>query len=259
MAIKQNRKYFIRSCLFVVIIVLHIACASNDNDSSDDENNFIIYGSGSQSENSSNPSFITKFIPSYSVTYGGSPTSTNMGFYSVYLSQNADCSEYSKVADYEDTPLNVDMIASPKLFSSSLNSGTYKCIIIKMSDIISFTADSTAVATHSSCVDTSTKYTFDLVRSGMALHDVDGNLVDAAGEWGNPIEGLIYLFFSTNKSEITVASSLQVFDLSTPIEITNENTTSITFYMDFSDRVNELETGGNYYCNLDSPSAMGIR
>jgi hypothetical protein len=58
--------------------------------------------------------------------------------YRAYLSENADCSSPIVLVDNGDTPQPFDMMTNPKLGEGSIPAKNYRCLIIEMSDHITF-------------------------------------------------------------------------------------------------------------------------
>jgi hypothetical protein len=78
---------------------------------------------------------------------GLSPSSVKITVYAVAISQNADCSAATSVATYPSGKV-FDFMANPAVFTGNISAGTYPCIILKMSDQVTFTPATTSTSGH---------------------------------------------------------------------------------------------------------------
>jgi hypothetical protein len=86
---------------------------------------------------------------SFAADSGLSPSSVQITIYSVSVSSNADCSNASAVATYPGGQI-FDFEANPTIFSGAVPNGTYPCVILQMSDQITFVPATTS--TTGNCV-----------------------------------------------------------------------------------------------------------
>lgn len=201
--------------------------------------------------------FLT-FTASLTGYSGANPGSVLIQVGGVWFSQNGDCSSPTNVFS-TDTPSAVDFMQSPTLgTNSSLANGTYKCVIVKMKDAITFT---TAAAT-SNCTSTTTQYQRDLCRTGTSTKDLDGVSTNCSGTSGNMSAGgvsnWVYLYISTftrvnntgNSFEPPTADQGQEgITLSSAMTISDTPTTW-KFVADFTGKV---DNEGGSECGLDAP------
>ncbi|MBT8488213.1 MAG: hypothetical protein KJO65_05205, partial [Gemmatimonadetes bacterium] len=126
---------------------------------------------------------------------GGSadPTSFIIGFYRFYLAENADCSSPVLLEDHGATPENHDLLTNPTLFTVSGTPGTYNCIVMRISDVLTFTSGET----FGPCV-AGTTYMTDTYRDGEDdWLDVSGSSIVGSGEDSAPVDNQVDVFFST--------------------------------------------------------------
>jgi hypothetical protein len=129
----------------------------------------------------------------------GDPSAVKIGVYAFYLSQNEDCSAPVLVANNGTTPVVKDFAQNPVLFTGTPDAGTYKCVILRMSDVITFQSAvaSTNCATH-------TDYTMDIYRAPDAdFLDVNGSPIVATGTDVSPSDDKVYIFASINPAAVT--------------------------------------------------------
>ncbi len=86
-------------------------------------------------------------LASPSVKAASDPENLFTKVYKMYVSENADCSDPVLVMDAEtvlgEALIPMDMLLGPTLGSGEIADGTYECIVLKMSDQMSFTASAT--------------------------------------------------------------------------------------------------------------------
>lgn len=178
----------------------------------------------------------------------GSPSSTTMKMYALYISTQADCSSPTLVQDYGSDGVDKDVFESGvTLFEGSPADGDYQCLIIKMSDVIRFKADSEAVNAASSPCSEGTEYSLDIYRtdSGDSWKDVNGAAITPHGASGSPEADTVYIFVSRNPSAIpsTTAHENQVGTLGSSLVVPGQ----ATFYADGSHQV----TNNDGSCGLN--------
>ncbi len=118
------------------------------------------------------------------------PLQLKVKVYSIYLSTSEFCTSPKQV--FNDTsPSYKNVLDHPTLGSASNAdgswNGTYKCIIIKMSDVIKFTP-----ATTDGTCQANTEYTLDVCGSGYSTKDINGNSSNCDSTDNTP-----YLYLST--------------------------------------------------------------
>ena len=93
----------------------------------------------------------------------GDPASFLVGLYSFHISENADCSgPFITAFDNGGAPATRDLTTNPEFFTASdVPTGTYPCVAMRISDILSFQSESSGGA----CM-TGVTYTGDVYRAG---------------------------------------------------------------------------------------------
>jgi len=222
----------------VAVALLFQACGS------DDDSNFKI--------KSSTTGAAASLVPT------GSPTALTLKIYSIRMSLNEDCTDSIEILNNGAEGAAVNFFTGPDLFNGVLPDGSYKCVMFEMDDVINFQADATAVATHASCVDTTTTYSHDIYREGESDDGLwvnsAGVAVDATGSRAVPGSDRISIFASRN-ADAAIAGALNVHPnqsliLESDLVVPGET----TFYADFANTVDE-NSGA---CTLEQ-GAFGFR
>lgn len=181
-----------------------------------------------------------------------------LNIYQILVSTNTDCSNPISLIDHGATPVEVNMVASPVLFSGSPAAGTYNCLIFKVSDTLAYQVDAAAVAAWPGvCADTTTEYRHDIYRTdngGSVFKDLDGALIPATGIKATPSEDVVYLIGSTTPADAVAAgyNVNQTFTLLSGLTVPGTS----TFYVDFEDGI---EDTGDSICTLEEGAGMGFR
>ena len=75
------------------------------------------------------------------MSFGGAGASSfKLKFHSIWFSPNADCSAPVQVMN-ADTPDYMDLASGGSIGNGTISDGTYKCVILEMSDTVKFTPD----------------------------------------------------------------------------------------------------------------------
>lgn len=187
----------------------------------------------------------------------GQPLELNLNLYALYVSPNADCTGAILVQDYGPTPVTKQFLASPTLFIGSPASGTYQCVVLKMQDIITFKANSVAVAANTSaCIDTNTVHTMDIFRiPENDWKDVDGNTIVATGTGPHDLgPDIVYTFVSTNPAAATggplALSANQMLTLSAPLIVPGSG----TFLVNAANSIDTVTHSSVDYCSIENLS-----
>ncbi len=129
------------------------------------------------------------------------PSSIQIGMYALWISQNADCSNAVLVQDNGTTAQYKDFVASPTLFTGTPANGSYKCVAVKMSDVIKFQS-ATAFA---QCA-LNTDYTIDIYRSDNSsdpsgvFKDINLNPITASGTDQAPVDDHVTIILTRDPS-----------------------------------------------------------
>jgi hypothetical protein len=173
----------------------------------------------------------------------------NFDFYALYMSTSTDCSNPVLVTNNGATPVSKDMAASgTTLFTGNPPDGTYKCIAIKMHDVITFRPDAFSAAAAGSQCNTATSYTFDIYRtnSGDSWKDINGAGITATGDGVTMGADQVFVFASTDAAALAAGSiaphSNQTVSLSSALTVPGNT----TFFSNFADQVTVTPT-----CGLD--------
>jgi hypothetical protein len=163
----------------------------------------------------------------------GDPASMSVGMYALYISANEDCSEPTLVADYGATAQLKDFMQSPVLFTGSPAAGTYKCVILKMSDVIGMVP----ATSFGACV-AGTFYAGDIYRDGETdWKDADLNPIIGSGTDEAPIDDHVAIFLTGNPAAVEArgASEHQVVLLHSDLIVPGQS----TFYWNAEGSVTE--------------------
>lgn len=177
------------------------------------------------------------------------PTVFKLGFYRLYLSSGVDCSAPALVHDY-GIKTEFDLLTSPTLFSlTGVPIGTYPCLIMTISDILTFVPE----ADDGPCV-AGTTYTTDIYRAGETdWLDVNGSSIIGTGTDASPMDDKVDIFFSTNPAAVIARgySPNQVGILGSPAIVPGAS----TFYWDGSGGVGD--DGGTCRMEPGTPPTFG--
>ncbi len=202
--------------------------------------NYTVYGG--HSATSTNSLSVTEKMGA------GEPSSVKIKMYAAWLCPGADCTSCTKLTDYGDTPQEKELYATkPILFEGAPADGTYNCVVIKMSDMLTFTPSADAVTKNpgGNC-DSTKEFTFDFYRAGSdgdsGWKDINGNIITPHGSPTAPVEDTVYLFMSTDPSKFVAPN---VFTLLTAATVPGNG----TFVMDFTNRVSTYYAGN--FCWLE--------
>jgi hypothetical protein len=188
----------------------------------------------------------------------GSPTSMKIQIYQILVSTSTDCSNPVSLIDHGATPVEVNLVNSPTLVNAAPPSGTYNCLILKMSDVLAYQVDAMAVAAWPGvCANTTTEYRHDIYRTdngGSVYKDLTGALITATGVKATPSADVVYLMGSTTPADAIAAgyNVNQTFTLLSHLTVPG----SSVFYADFSDGI---EDTGDGLCTLEEGAGMGFR
>lgn len=141
----------------------------------------------------------------------GDPASLLIGMYAFYISPNADCSAAVLVQDYGATASVKDFVNHPTLFTGSPDPGSYQCVAIKMSDVITVVPGTTFGNCHAGV-----QYPGDIYRDGETdWKDIDLNPITGTGTDSAPADDHVLLVMTRDTTAAIARgfSSNQVIDL----------------------------------------------
>jgi hypothetical protein len=136
------------------------------------------------------------YMPPDSGLPTGDPASMTIGLYALYISPNADCSSPVLVSDNGTTAVQKDFVQTPVLFTGSPAAGTYKCVMLKMSDVLHMKP----ATSFGPCV-TGTEYAGDIYRDGETdWKDPQLNQVVGHGTDSLPVDDHVTIFMTRDTS-----------------------------------------------------------
>ncbi len=191
----------------------------------------------------------------------GSPTSMKLRFYSLQISQNADCSGPYTVVQTFDPPREVNLFDNPTLFEGSPAAGTYRCLIFEADDLLKIVPDAVARAAFPQCrtLPPGSEYTTDLYRApDNDFRRPDGSVITAAGTRAAPVANRVFFFATTNPGAATGRSNgpspNQTVPLASPLVVPGQT----TFYLDATNGVLGGVDDGTGFCVVEA-GVMGFR
>jgi len=175
-------------------------------------------------------------------TDSAAPSQMRIAMYALYLSPNADCTAPFLVQDYGANGAVKDFAVNQVLFQAEPETGTYPCMIFRMSDVLSMVPE----RTFGPCDSTQT-YVGDIYRDGETdWIDQDGNPIIGRGtdDPAGAVDDHVAIFFSTDTSAALArgVSTHQLVPLGTPLVSPGQS----TLYWDMSGAVQDE----NGYCSI---------
>ena len=123
-----------------------------------------------------------------------SATSTKLNVYGIWLSTNADCSSPVEVLN-SVTSTEYDMFTNPTFGSKAIASGTYKCLILKISDTVKFTPSTTT----GSCT-MGLEATIDICKASNTVNTSKDVLTGATINCLDTLGDIVYVYISSNSA-----------------------------------------------------------
>ncbi len=184
-------------------------------------------------------------------TIMGTPTSVKMKPIKIFLAENADCTNPVLVQDKTGSAVYEDIVGKPTLFSSTtVTPGTYHCMIVKMTDILKFTPDSTAEIDSSNVCMAGQEYSFDIFKTESPVaenwYDLETNsTIPGDGTPGTPVEQTVFLYVTTDQAAAMAANNLihlhQTGPLGSPLVITAGAETKSAMVVDVANSMSVLQ------------------
>lgn len=225
----------------------------------DDTPALVIKGSSSSPPTASVISSLEFELASFSKLFDdgtpvGPPALLNFGIYKLMLSSNEDCSDPITVVDHGSNDVVTDLATNPTLFSASPPDGTYKCIILRHNDVMSYKSS----VAQGSC-NTTTTYSFDSYRSDSdetAQKDPDGNEYVGRGSSTSFVEDKPYIYVTSAAGKAAMAANgfdnvNQFVTLESQLVVPG----TATLYWDLSEAIRD--DGSN--CNLAPETGFEFR
>jgi hypothetical protein len=129
----------------------------------------------------------------------GDPASLQIGTYALYISANNDCSNATLVEDYGATAVLKDFVQNPTLFTGSPGAGSYGCVGVKMSNVLSVRPSTTFGYCDSTLTYPQTIYNLDntsLQDSSAYFRDIDLHYIVPVGTNANPVAEPVLIVFT---------------------------------------------------------------
>jgi hypothetical protein len=239
-----------RVALVLATVVGFAACSEDT--TSPSAPSFTVKGSASAPPSSVanllvHQSLLTGLTPRFDHSGGtvvGNPSKVGIGMYAFYLSQNEDCSAAVQMADNGSTPVVKDFTQNPVLFTGAPPAGTYKCVVLRISDAMHFESANAG----GGCAQ-NTDYAMDIYRApDNDWKDVMGDAIVATGSDVAPSDDKVYLFASINPAAVIARgiSPNQTLSLTSTLTVPG----TATFYWDAT---NTIDTDGTV-CGMEPPS-----
>lgn len=179
----------------------------------------------------------------------GDASAVNMKIYKMWVSPNTSCTNAVLVYD-NASPSSQNMVSNPTLGTGSIASGTYPCVVFKMSDVVTGTPAYNSTSGH--CT-TSTNISIDVFRSGDSSTCPDGTGATGSGTNSSPVDDSPCLYMSTSGN-----ASNSAWTPSSPFPLTSafvvSGDTAGTFVADFRGKV--VDDGST--CGINPP-VFGFR
>ena len=151
---------------------------------------------------------------------------------SASVSGNADCSAPYQTVFVRSAPTRLNIIGEPEIGrSDELAVGTYPCVLLRMSDFLSYTPTGTEGACQAGVA-----VAHDFFRAGnepVPWRDPAGSELLPRGTREAPVEDLVWIYLSRNEAAVEARGypDNQVLPLSSSLEVPGVT----TFYWDLTD------------------------
>ncbi len=198
------------------------------------------------------------FFTSQVAMAGVDPSSATWTLYKVYLYESADCTGAPQVVLDDTTGVSEDFVNNPTMSSvSNVDSGTYNCVAIKISDEVTFvpSADS-----GSECV-SGTSYTISVCQSSQTSQDADTGASTTCTDGADTVWVYLSTWASTAQSMDTFTppstqGESSGINLGSALTVSEDGTTTGTFIIDTTGTVDTAATGadGADVCDMAQPT-----
>lgn len=200
-------------------------------------------------------SYTSVSTESLQIVTSGSPKSMAIEVFALYLGTKADCTDLKVVQDYGIGSQGYDLYKNPLLFSANPANNTYRCVAIRLKDIVTVRMNNIALSSWPDVCLEDVDYDKDLYLASTTetWKDANGTPITATGTEKVAGANTITLFGSTQATQATSGTlglaPSQVFTLSKEITLPY----LLTFYIDYTNGIN-----GQGTCKL-STGSIGMR
>jgi hypothetical protein len=160
-----------------------------------------------------------------------SPSSVVVKVFEMRVSRNSNCSGSISVFS-TGSPTPVDLFASPTFGSAVISTGTYHCVMFRISDSISFVPQTT----EGTCV-AGTRYTYDIFQSGNpnSVDPTTGAPIMATSSDDKP-----WIYFSDAASATMTQPAGAILSCVQPTPSSGSNACAMATFSVFSDQARSL-------------------
>jgi hypothetical protein len=199
--------------------------------------------------------------------YNGTPTSVQVEMQAIYLSPNDNCSNPVLVEDKGASAGYQEIMNSPTLFSNTVAPGSYRCMIVKMTDVTTFVPDDVAqTSTGGVCASGTTYYNdgFKTETPAEIYWNLDDTTQTGQGTYYTPVPQTQFIFITMDNNAVLTANPQinphQIALLTNPITVTAGAETKGQFVFDFTNQFSIMNDGmgGGNRCWLEGPTATYI-
>jgi hypothetical protein len=199
----------------------------------------VVYGAGSAPAPGPQPS---EGLPDGALW--GPAGSVTIHLYALWISHSADCSNPVLVQQHPAAGVDKDFMLNPVLFQGAPATGSYQCVMFKMSDVLRMKP----ATSFGACV-AGVEYRGDIYREGETdWKDVDLNPIIGTGSDEVPVDDHVTIFMTRSPAAALSRgiSENQIVELLSNLIVPGQS----TFVLDASQAVLSWGTG----CGLEKPA-----
>jgi hypothetical protein len=173
------------------------------------------------------------------------PSSVRIKIYEVRFAHSADCSNGIRVVS-NPGGVTTDFVSNPSLGAGAIPNGQYQCVMVKLSNVISFvpSANDGANCTGGTTYARSVFHTGGGQTNSM---DPDGNTITPIGDSQNTTENPFWAYFKIGGGTQDCKTPAAACTLTNPINISGDK--SGTLVVDFDGKVD----GSQNPCDVQAP------
>ena len=173
------------------------------------------------------------------------PSHVLIKIYEIRMSHNADCTNGVRVVS-NASPVPTDFVTNPSLGSGAIPNGQYQCVMVKLSNIISFTPSANDAP---NCTG-GTTYARSVFHTGSGQTnsiDPDGNTITPIGDSQSTVENPFWAYFKIGGGTQDCKSPATACTLTNPINVSGDKTGTVV--VDFDGKVD----GSQNPCDVQAP------